>query len=87
MTIEKTSVRKKTVTRKPTYGDAVLWLASNETPEHDRIFLACLNTMLLVSYLFGVEPSGLVTDVLKARHGSGRWNLPKNERCKCNGKW
>ncbi len=75
------------MTRRPTYGDAVLWLAQNdEVLEHDDEAIAGLTTTLLAADLFGVEPRSLATDVLRARHGAGRWQVPEESRCRCQEK-
>jgi hypothetical protein len=74
--------RKRTVTRQPSYGDAVLWLAANdEVSEHDVDNVAGLTTTLLAADLWGVNPRSLATDIIRARHGAGRWHLPT--RCSC----
>lgn len=76
--------RRKTVTRRPTYGDAVLWLAQNdEVAEHDTDAIDGFVTTLLAADLFGVEPRTLATDILRARHGAGRWQVPEESRCRC----
>lgn len=80
--------RRKHVTRKPAYGDAVLWLAMNdETQEHDQEAIAGFVTTLLAADLFGVEPRTLANDIIRARHGAGRWQVPADapERCRCQG--
>lgn len=76
--------RKRTVTRRPTYGDAVLWLANNdETLEHDHDTVAGFTTTLLAADLFGANPRSLATDVIRARHGAGIWKVDAESRCKC----
>lgn len=78
--------RRKTVTRRPNYGDAVVWLASNdETLEHDHETIAGFTTTLLAADLFGVDPRCLATDIVRARHGSGRWRVKDEARCTCGG--
>ena len=75
--------RRKTVTRTPSYGDAVRWLAQNdETLEHDSASIAGLTTTLLAADLFGVDPRALATDIVRTRHGAGRWGLDE-PLCHC----
>lgn len=76
--------RRKTVTRKPAYGDAVYWLAANDdTLEHEPDTIKSLTTVLLAADLFGVEPYSLAVDIVRSRHGAGRWALPAEARCNC----
>lgn len=79
--------RTKTVTRKPSYGDAVKWLASNDeagaSERHDPEFIGGLTTTLLAADLFGVDPRSLAIDIIRARHGAGRWTLDDEDRCDC----
>jgi hypothetical protein len=76
--------RRKTVTRRPTYGDAVRWLAFNdETIEHDCESIAGFTTTLLAADLFGAEPMILATDIVRTRHGAGRWSTPEEAVCRC----
>jgi len=76
--------RKKAVTRQPSYGDAVRWLALNdETAEHDIESIDGLTTVLLAADLFGVKPRTLAIDIVRSRHGAGRWALPAENRCGC----
>jgi hypothetical protein len=72
------------ITRKPSYGDAVLWLAANdETAMHDANEIDGLTTVLLAADLFGVDPHRLAVDIVRARHGAGRWQLSEENLCRC----
>lgn len=78
--------RRLTVTRRPTYGDAVRWLAANdECAEHDPEVIASLTTSVLAADLWGVDARSLATDILRTRHGAGRFCLdPDNPVCDCH---
>lgn len=65
--------RKRTVTKRPTYGDAVRWIAFNDNDGSDDAVpeIAGYISTLLVADLFGAEPYKVAVDVLRTRHDSG----------------
>ena len=67
--------RKRTVTRRPTYGDAIRWIAYNDNPGEDEAAheMAGYLTVLLVADLFGAKPYSVAVDVQRTRHGAGQF--------------
>lgn len=65
--------RKLTVTKKPTYRDAVRWIALNDNPggDEDAAAVSGYISTLLIADLFGVEPRSVAIDVVRTRHGVG----------------
>lgn len=66
--------RKATVTRRPNYGDAVLWLAANdETLEHDRENIAGLTTLERCPQITDRRAFRTSRPPWKSRRRCGRW--------------
>jgi hypothetical protein len=65
--------RKRTVTKRPSYGDAVRWIASNDAPG-DAVSTEELGgylSVLLVADLFGADSLQVAIDVERTRAGAG----------------
>ena len=76
--------RKRTITQAPTYGFGVRWIAQNdETSEHDPDVIAGFLSTLLLADLYGADPRSVAVDILRTRHGAGRWGLKLEEPCFC----
>lgn len=67
--------RKKNLTRRPSYGRAVQWIADNDSPGDDESVprIAEYISTLLVADLFGARPVQVAIDVVRTRHGKGRF--------------
>lgn len=65
--------RKKTITRRPTYRDAVRWCAFNDNAGDDEAVEQVQDyvTTLLVADTFGVPERHVAIDIVRTRHGAG----------------
>lgn len=76
--------RKQTVTVRPTYGAGVQWIAANDEPsEHDTHTVGFQVSTLLLADLFGADPERVGVDVVRTRHGAGRWGFKPGEAGYC----
>lgn len=57
--------RQRTVTKRPTYGDAVRWIADNDaTGDNDSVeVVSGYISVVLVADLFGADPWKVAVDV------------------------
>lgn len=75
-------MRKKVVTKRPSYREAVQWIALNDNAGDDRVPAGCRDgqlqrkvidsiagyiSTLLVADLFGAEPLLVATDIFRER--------------------
>lgn len=70
--------RKLTVTKRPTYREAVQWIALNDNAGNgdDHASIAGYVSTLLVADLFGAEPYTVATDIERTRAGAGPFSIP-----------
>jgi hypothetical protein len=64
--------RKRTITKRPTYAEAVCWIADNDNAGSGdgREDIQGYITTQLVSDLFGAEPFSVSVDIERTRAGS-----------------
>lgn len=72
--------RHKTVTHRPTYREAVQWIALNDNPGDDEGVSEIQGyiSTLLVADLFGADPSLVALDVVRSRHGVGPFAIKES---------
>lgn len=72
------NTRKRRVTRRPTYRDAVLWVAHEDDAGGgaDPETVASYVSTVLVADLFGADPEDVAADVVRERRKAG---LPVGE--------
>lgn len=71
--------RKKTVTKKPRYFEAIAWIADNDSAGNDDNADAVKEyvTVCLIADLFGADVARVATDVVRHRAGVGRGHVAR----------
>lgn len=60
--------RPKRVTRRPSYREAVIWIAENDEPASDDVAeMENLISVVLVAHLFGTPAHDVARDVIRYR--------------------
>lgn len=76
-------MRRKVITKRPSYREAVYWIAHNDNDGGDRVPVGCRDgelqgqvrnniagyiSTLLVADLFGADPQAVAADIFRERH-------------------